>query len=154
MTENNWQPHVTVAVVVQRHDRFLCVEEIAEQGRVVYNQPAGHVEQGETLAQAAIRETLEETGWDVTLTAFLGLYVYTPPFKPDLTYYRVCFLADALTHHADNQLDDGILRAVWLSRDELAATNRLRDQMVLRCVDDALAGKRFPLELVVEYHGT
>jgi 8-oxo-dGTP pyrophosphatase MutT (NUDIX family) len=147
-----WEPHVTVAVVVERDGRFLLVEEEAELGRVVYNQPAGHVEKGETLEQAAVREALEETGWDVKLTAFLGLYVYTPPFNRDLTYYRACYLADGLTHHAERALDTGILRAVWLSRDELAASDRLRSPLVLRCVDDALAGQRFPLALVHEHH--
>ena len=78
-----WEPHVTVAVVVERDGRFLVVEENAERGRIVYNQPAGHVEKGETLEQAAVREALEETGWDVRLTGFLGLYVYTPPFDRD-----------------------------------------------------------------------
>ncbi|MGH8491858.1 MAG: NUDIX hydrolase [Moraxellaceae bacterium] len=147
-----WEPHITVAVVVERDGRFLCVEEKAELGRVVYNQPAGHVEKGETLEQAAVRETLEETAWDVTLTAFLGLYVYTPPFNQDLTYYRACFLAEAVTHHAERTLDDGILRAVWLSRDELADTGRLRSPLVLKCVEDALAGQSFPLALVHEHH--
>lgn len=147
-----WEPHVTVAVVVERDGRFLLVEEAAELGRVVYNQPAGHVEKGETLEQAAVREALEETGWDVTLTAFLGLYVYTPPFNRDLTYYRACYLADGITHHAERALDTGILRAVWMSRDELAASDRLRSPLVLRCVDDALAGQRFPLALVHEHH--
>lgn len=147
-----WEPHVTVAVVVERDGRFLLVEEAAELGRVVYNQPAGHVEKGETLEQAAVREALEETGWDVKLTAFLGLYVYTPPFNRDLTYYRACYLAEAVTHHTGRALDTGILRAVWLSRDELAASDRLRSPLVLRCVDDALAGQRFPLALVHEHH--
>ncbi len=147
-----WEPHVTVAVVVERDGRFLMVEEEAELGRVVYNQPAGHVEKGETLEQAAVREAREETGWDVQLTAFLGLYVYTPPFNRDLTYYRACYLAAGQTHHADRKLDEGILRAVWMTREELAASERLRSPLVLKCVDDALAGQRFPLALVHEHH--
>lgn len=147
-----WEPHVTVAVVIERDGRFLVVEETAEQGLPVYNQPAGHVEKGETLAEAAVREALEETGWDVALTAFLGLYVYTPPFNPDLTYYRACFLAEAMLHHPERALDDGILQAVWLSRDELATCGRLRSPLVLQCVDDARAGRRFPLDLVHEHH--
>jgi len=156
MVENTanpvWEPHVTVAVVVERDGRFLCVEEEAELGRVVYNQPAGHVEKGETLEQASIREALEETGWEVELTAFLGLYVYTPPFNRDITYYRACYLARATLHHAERALDDGILRAVWLSREELAASDRLRSPLVLKCVDDAIAGQHFPRELVHEHH--
>lgn len=147
-----WEPHVTVAVVIERDGRFLVVEENAEQGRVVYNQPAGHVEMGETLEQAAVREALEETGWDVKLTGFLGLYVYTPAFNRDITYYRACFLAETVQHHPERALDEGILRAAWMSRDELADCNRLRSPLVLKCVEDALAGRRYPLEIVHEYH--
>jgi 8-oxo-dGTP pyrophosphatase MutT (NUDIX family) len=138
--------------VVERDGRFLVVEEAAEQGRVVYNQPAGHVEKGETLEQAAVREALEETGWDVRLTGFLGLYVYTPPFNPDLTYYRACYRAEAIAHHPERRLDDGILRAAWLTRDELAACGRLRSPLVLKCVDDAAAGVDYPLVVPAEHH--
>jgi 8-oxo-dGTP pyrophosphatase MutT (NUDIX family) len=147
-----WEPHVTVAVVVQRDNRFLLVEERAELMQLVYNQPAGHVEKGETLEQAAVREALEETGWDVKLSAFLGLYVYTPPFNADITYYRACFLADAVTHYPERALDTGILQTVWLTRDELAASHKLRSPLVLKCVDDALTGQRFPLALIHEHH--
>lgn len=149
----SWEPHVTVAVVVEREGRFLLVEEINDRDMPVFNQPAGHVEQGETLEQAAVREAREETGWHVALTAFLGLYVYTPPHKPDLTYYRACFLADAITHFPEQALDTGILQAVWLTLDELADTGRLRSPLVLKCVQDAVAGQRFPLALVHEHHG-
>lgn len=148
-----WEPHVTVAVVIEQGGRFLVVEEKAELGRVVYNQPAGHVEKGETLEQAAVREALEETGWDVSITGFLGLYVYTPPFNQDITYYRACFLAQGIRHHAGRALDDGILQAVWLTRDELADSEKLRSPLVLKCVDDAIAGRNYPRELVHEHHG-
>lgn len=149
----SWEPHVTVAVVVERDGRFLLVEEVSDRSEVVFNQPAGHVEQGETLEQAAIREALEETGWEVCLTAFLGLYVYTPPHKPELTYYRACYLAEAVKHHPERPLDDGILRAVWVAPDEIAASGRLRSPLVLKCVQDAISGQRFPLQLVHEHHG-
>ena len=149
----SWEPHITVAVVVEREGRFLLVEEQSERSDMVLNQPAGHVEQGETLEQAAIREALEETGWDVALTAVLGLYVYTPPHKPDVTYYRACFLADAVLHHPQRALDTGILQAVWLSLEDIAASDRLRSPLVLRCVQDAIAGQRFPLQLIHEHHG-
>lgn len=146
-----WEAHVTVAVIARRDDRFLLVEEMADRPEPVYNQPAGHVEKGETLEQAAVRETLEETGWDVHLTGFLGLYVYTPPHNPDATYYRACFLADAVQHHAERALDEGIVQAVWLTRAEIADSGRLRSPLVLKCVDDAIAGRRFPLDLVHEH---
>jgi len=148
---------MTVAVIVARDGRFLLVEERADSPaggtrRLVYNQPAGHVEKGETLEQAAVREALEETGWDVRLTGFLGLYAYTPPFNHDITYYRACFLAEAEVHHPERSLDDGILQAVWMTRDALAGSDRLRSPLVLKCVDDALAGQCYPLALVHEHH--
>lgn len=149
----SWEPHVTVAVVVEHDGRFLLVEEVADLARPVFNQPAGHVEQGETLAQAAVREALEETGWEVALTGFLGLYVYTPPHKPGMTYYRACFLAEPSRHHPQRPLDDGILRAVWLTPDEIAASDRLRSPLVLKCVQDAVSGRRLPLDVVHEHHG-
>lgn len=147
----DWQPHVTVAVVVEKDGRYLVVEEAAETGALVYNQPAGHVEKGETLAQAAVREALEETGWDVVLTGFLGLYVYTPPHRPELTYYRACYLAEAVRHHAGRALDTGIVQALWLHPDELAQSNRLRSPLVLKCVQDAACGRRYPLDMVHEH---
>lgn len=151
----NWEPHVTVAVVVMRSGangpQFLTVEETTEHAQLVYNQPAGHVEKGETLEQAAVREALEETGWQVQLTGFLGFYVYTPPSNPHITYYRACFLANAVQHDSARPLDTGIVQALWLSRSDLASSQKLRSPLVLKCVDDALAGKNFPLNIVYEH---
>ncbi len=148
--KNNWVPHVTVATVVEREGRFLLVEEQARGGAVVFNQPAGHVEANETLAEAAVRETLEETGWDVVLTRFLGIYTYTAPTRPEVTYYRMAYLATAVQHHPTRPLDTGILAAHWLTVDEIRASAQLRSPLVLRCVEDALAGRAFPLDLVFE----
>jgi ADP-ribose pyrophosphatase YjhB (NUDIX family) len=143
----DWTPHITVATVVERDGTFLLVEEL-KAGRLVLNQPAGHLEANETLRQAAIRETLEETGWDVELTGFLGIYLYTAPSN-GVTYQRVCFTAKALQHHPHKQLDEGINRALWLSRDELAAqAERCRSELIIRCIDDYLRGSTGPLELV------
>ena len=89
-----WQPHITVATVIEDQGRFLLVEEMAE-GRAVFNQPAGHLEANESLLQAALRETLEETGWDVELTGVTGIYLYTAPSN-GITYQRVCFAAKPL----------------------------------------------------------
>ena len=140
-------PHVTVATIVEDNGRFLMVEELAE-GRAVFNQPAGHLEADESLIQAALRETLEETGWDVELTSVTGIYLYTAPSN-DVTYQRVCFIAKALKHHPDYQLDDGILRARWLTRDELMAVrDDWRSELIIRCIDDYLAGFRHSLELI------
>ena len=146
-----WQPHVTVAVVVEREGRFLLVEEMTPgNDQPVLNQPAGHVERGETLVQAACREALEETGWHVEPTAFLGLYTYTPPTDPDCTYYRACFIAQTLKHEG-RSLDTGIIRAVWLTPDELESSGRARSPLVIRCVRDYLEGRSLPLSAIYEH---
>ena len=142
-----WDSHITVACVIEREGQFLLVEERADEG-LVLNQPAGHWDEGETLYAAALRETLEESAWEVELTALLGLYAYKPA-QLDHGFLRVAFAAKALRHHPQQPLDSGIERALWMSRDELAAcAERHRSPMVLRGVDDYLAGKRYPLDLV------
>mgnify|MGYP000157900143 FL=1 len=147
----SWIPHVTVATVIEQDGRFLLVEEEnPAMAHLVINQPAGHVEAHERLEDAARRETLEETGWTVELTALLGMYTYTPPHAPNHTYYRMCYLARPISHDPTRPLDRGIHRAVWMSRDELEATGRARSPLVLRCIDDALAGRAFPLDVVFE----
>jgi len=140
-------PHVTVATVVEDQGRFLLVEEMAN-GRAVFNQPAGHLEADESLMQAALRETLEETGWEVELTAVTGIYLYTAPSN-GVTYQRVCFAARPLRQRLEHPLDDGIIGPRWLTRDELLAqSERWRSKLVLRCIDDYLTGERFPLTLI------
>lgn len=146
LEEDVWRPHVTVATVVPRADRFLLVEEDV-RGRIVLNQPAGHLEPDESLHDAAVRETLEETGWEVALTCLLGVQQWQAPSGRQ--FVRFTFGADALRHHPERALDDGILQALWLSRDEiLAATARLRSPMVLASVDDWLGGRHLPLDSV------
>lgn len=145
--ERTWFPHVTVATVVSRDGRFLFVEEDAH-GRLVLNQPAGHLEAGETLQDAAVRETLEETGWTVELEHLLGVQQWTSP-RSGSHFIRFTFVARPLTHDPDRRLDDGIVRALWLSRGELAAeAARLRSPLVLDSVDDWLSGRRLPLDAV------
>lgn len=145
--------HVTVSVVVEREGRFLLVEERAElehQDRLVLNQPSGHWDAGETLQQGAIREALEETGWTVQLDSLIGIYDYQPPHLP-YGFLRFAFAATAVSHDAARALDTGIVRAVWLTREELLAeSHRHRSPMVLRCVDDYLAGRRIPLDFVAQ----
>ncbi|MET0612770.1 NUDIX hydrolase [Pseudomonas caspiana] len=143
----NWQAHVTVATIVEDQGKFLFVEEL-KGGKAVLNQPAGHLDPDESLQRAAVRETLEETGWDVELTSVIGIYLYTAPSN-GVTYQRICFAAKALRHHADYQLDDGIIGPLWLTRDELVAQqDRWRSELVLRCVDDYLNGEHFSLDLL------
>lgn len=139
--------HVTVACVVERAGRFLFVKE-AVNGRLVLNQPSGHWEPGETLVEGAIREALEETAWDVRPIALLGVYEYKPP-DLDYGFLRFAFIAEPLRHHAGRALDEGIAAALWLSPDELRLESlRHRSPMVLRGVEDYLAGQRYPLEML------
>ena len=142
-----WQPDVTVATVVVRDGRLLCVEEHAN-GRLVLNQPAGHLEPDEGLAEAALRETLEETGWDVRLTAFVGAYQWKAP-ETDRHYLRFAFLGEPLRHHPERPLDEGIVRAAWLTPAELQAeAARHRSPLVWRVVADALGGRQQPLSVL------
>jgi len=144
-----WKPHVTVAAVVEREGRFLIVEEEAD-GRVVYNQPAGHLDEGESLTAAVVREVLEETAWHFRPEALLGVYRWTNP-ETKITYLRVCFRGECDAHEPRRALDKGILRACWMTRAEIEnLKSQLRSPLVLRCVDDYLAGKRYPLALLTD----
>lgn len=146
-----WQPDVTVATVVVRDGRLLMVEERA-QGRLVFNQPAGHLEPDESLLEAARRETLEETGWDVELTAFVGAYQWkavNPDGSGGRHYLRFAFAAEPRLHHPQRPLDDGIVRAVWMSPTELQQqSDRHRSPLVWQAVQDYLAGRRSPLSVL------
>ncbi len=143
------RPRVTVATIVARDDAFLVVEETTPRG-LRLNQPAGHVEAGETLVEAAVRETLEESGWSVTPTALVGIYKWRSPSSGE-TFVRFAFAADALGHDPLRPLDEGIVRALWMPWAELAAApERHRSPLVLRCVDDFRAGRRHPLDFVAE----
>lgn len=142
-----WKPNVTVAAVVENRGRFLFVEEEAD-GALVLNQPAGHLDKGESLQQAMVRETLEETGWHVAPEALLGVYRWCHPMK-DITYLRFTFISRPLRQEPNCTLDHGIVRALWLSPEELRSQrHRHRSPQVQRCVDDYLAGQRFPLEFL------
>ena len=142
-----WQPDVTVATVVIDGGRLLCVEERVN-GHTVINQPAGHLEPDESLLDAALRETREETGWDVKLTAFVGAYQWKAP-KTDRHYLRFAFAAEPLRHDPARVLDEGILHALWMTPAELLdARDRHRSPLVWQVVADHLAGRRHPLSLL------
>jgi 8-oxo-dGTP pyrophosphatase MutT (NUDIX family) len=144
------RPDLTVAAIVERDGQFLLVEERVGT-RMVFNQPAGHVERGEQLVTAVIRETLEETAWNFTPEALVGVYFWDQPDK-QRSFMRFAFTGHVTNHDAERRLDRGIERAVWMSREQIVArTSRLRSPMVLRCIDDYLSGQRHPLELVREF---
>lgn len=147
-----WQPDVTVATVVVRNGRLLLVEEMVG-GQLVLNQPAGHLEPDESLLEAALRETREETGWDVRLTAFIGAYQWAAPTPASggngRHYLRFAFAAEPVSHDPARELDDGIVQALWLTPAELMEqAERHRSPLVWQVVADHLAGQRHPLELV------
>lgn len=145
-----WKPNVTVAAVIEQDSRFLLIEEHTAQG-ILFNQPAGHWEPDETLAEAAARETLEESAYEIEPASLLGIYRWHSP-TADTTYLRFAFSGDIVGYHPERPLDEGIIRAVWMTPDEIRATQaRHRSPLVLRCVEDHLAGKRYPLELITHY---
>jgi 8-oxo-dGTP pyrophosphatase MutT (NUDIX family) len=145
-----WKPNATVAAVIERDGRFLLVEEETSDG-LRLNQPAGHLDPGESLVEAAVRETLEETAHVFAPRALVGIYQWPRP-EGDLTYLRFAFCGQVSGHQPGRALDAGIVRALWLSTEEIrASTARHRSPLVLQCVEDYLAGRRYPLELIRYY---
>ncbi|MBM71106.1 MAG: NUDIX hydrolase [Haliea sp.] len=146
---SDWQPHVTVATVVFDGARYLLVEERDKTtGKPVFNQPAGHLEARETLFQAALRETREETGWEVMLEGVLGLARYVAPGN-GVTYYRTTFCARPLQALPDAVLDSDILAVHWLRYEEiLAVSARMRSPLVLAAIEQHRSGIRYPLDLI------
>ena len=146
-----WKPNVTVAAIVYRDGKFLLVEEETEVG-LAFNQPAGHLEEDEPLVDAVVRETLEETAYHFWPTHVVGVYHWKHPTKEDTTYLRFAFGGELLGFEPERRLDDGIVAARWLTLDEVRATQaRHRSPLILRCCEDLLAGKRYPLDLLVHY---
>lgn len=145
-----WKPSVTVAAVIERDGRFLLVEEETSDG-ICFNQPAGHLDPNESLEQAVVRETLEESAHDFLPTALIGMYMsryLSSRTGLEVTYLRFAFAGELGAAH-DRPLDDGILRTVWMTYDELVACrSKHRSPLVLQCVDDYLSGKRAPLSLL------
>jgi 8-oxo-dGTP pyrophosphatase MutT (NUDIX family) len=142
-----WKPNVTVAAIIEQNGKFLLVEEQTDRGPRL-NQPAGHLEDEETLIEAVIRETMEEAAYDFTPEALLGIYHWKHPHN-DTTYLRFAFIGKVGVHYPMQALDDGIIQAVWMSADEIREKQSLtRSSQVLTCIEDYLAGKRFPLEVV------
>ncbi|RKT26068.1 ADP-ribose pyrophosphatase YjhB (NUDIX family) [Paraburkholderia sp. RAU2J] len=150
MKPETWLPHVTVAAIIEREGRFLVVEEHTADG-LRLNQPAGHLEAGETLQQAVSRETLEETAHPFTPEALVGLYMahFERPGSAGVTYLRFTYCGAGGEPEPQRALDPDIVRTLWMSADELrACPERHRTPLVMQCVDDYLAGRRFPLDFV------
>jgi 8-oxo-dGTP pyrophosphatase MutT (NUDIX family) len=142
-----WKPNVTVAAIIERDGKFLLVEEETADG-VMFNQPAGHLEDGESLLVGVAREAWEETGYRFEPSGLLGVYHWRHP-KKNITYLRFAFVGKITSHDPSHQLDEGILRAVWMSPNEIRATQEHhRSPQVLTCVEHYLAGQRFPLSVL------
>jgi len=149
--DRQWKPNVTVAAVVERDGSFLLVEEQTDDG-IRYNQPAGHLEDGESLIEAVVRETLEESACDFRPDALLGIYQYRQTGS-GVTYLRFAFTGTLSAPHPGRSLDDGILRTLWMSADEVrACRERHRSPLLMQCIDDYLAGRRYPLPLLHHHH--
>ena len=145
MQLNYWAPHVTVAAIIHREGKFLLVEENSN-GEKVLNQPAGHLENNESLFNAVRRETLEETRWEFNPLFISGIYRWIHDNGD--TYLRICFVGEAVTEHKELKLDTGIIRAVWLTEKEIRKQTNLRSPLVLKSIEDYLSGHKFPLSLV------
>ncbi len=144
-----WKPDVTVAAIAERDQNFLLVEKSIDD-RLVFNQPADHLDRNESLVDAVKREVLEETAWEFAPQSVVGIYLY-PNQHSDVTCLRVCFSGNCDHHHPEQVLDDGIIQAVWLSKEDIHQNiKKMRSPMVLQCINDYLAGKTFPLNLL--YH--
>ena len=148
---NRWKPNVTVSAVIERDQRFLLVEENTADG-LRLNTPAGHLDPAETPIQACAREVLEETAYSFSPTELVGIYMnrfIRTRTGSDITYMRFAFTGALGLHHAHRALDEGIVRTVWLSLEELQASARLhRGPVVLQSVQDYLAGQRFDARMI------
>jgi phosphatase NudJ len=146
--QNRWRPNVTVAAVVEREGRYLLVEEASPRGPLL-NNPAGHLDHGETLLQAVIREVLEETACVFTPTHLQGIHLAPSATGDGVTYLRFAFAGHVSDPIPGRALDDGIVRTLWLTAEEIAAERaRHRSALLMRCVEDHRAGRRYPLELL------
>jgi 8-oxo-dGTP pyrophosphatase MutT (NUDIX family) len=147
ISNRQWMPHATVAAIVERDGKFLLVEENTDRGNR-FNQPAGHLEDNETIIEAVIRETLEETAYTFEPTSLLGIYHWKHEHN-GTTYLRFAFIGNVSNHQPERALDDGIIRTVWMSIDEIRSKAHLmRSPQVITCIEDYLSGKAFPLSVL------
>ena len=138
--------HLTVATLVTKDEHFLMITE-TDSDKIVFNQPAGHVEPGEDILNAAIRETLEETGWQVSLTGFVGIYTYKSESN-GITYYRICFAATPEYKDSLQTIDSDIAEVHWMTEQQIRTCENVhRSPLVLKCLEDFLEGPIYPLEI-------
>ncbi|MEW6695361.1 MAG: NUDIX hydrolase [Pseudomonadota bacterium] len=149
--DTRWKPSVTVAAIIEREGRYLLVEEHTPEG-LRLNNPAGHLDPGESPVQGCVREVLEETAHAFTPTALVGVYLsrfQRPATGEDITYLRLAFTGELGAAVPGRALDHGIVRTLWLTPDEVAASrDRHRSPLVLRCIQDHAAGRRLPLDVI------
>ena len=150
MSEVVWKPHVVVAAVIEQNGKFLLVEEETDDG-LRLNQPAGHLEEGESLLDAVRRETFEETAHHFEPSALIGVYRWQQPAGKKRTYMRFAFTGQITGFDPDATLDEGILRAVWMTPAEIqASAARHRSPLLMQCLQDYLAGKSYPVDLLTD----
>jgi 8-oxo-dGTP pyrophosphatase MutT (NUDIX family) len=144
-----WKPHSTVATILEQDGKLLFVEEM-DSGKLVLNQPAGHLEENERLIDAAVRETFEESGYHCEITGFLGIYTLTAPSN-GVTYHRHCFIGQIKSYDPTAILDDGIVGIKWLTPKELIESQQARSPLVIKCAQDYFNRHHYPLELIYEH---
>jgi ADP-ribose pyrophosphatase YjhB (NUDIX family) len=149
--DTRWKPNVTVAAIIEKNGRYLLIEEHTQEG-LRLNNPAGHLDPGESPAEGCAREALEETAHTFTPTALVGIYLsrfQRPTQGEDITYVRMAFCGELGDLQAHLKLDNGIVRTLWMTPEEVrASAERHRSPLVLRCIEDHLAGQRFPLDVI------
>lgn len=149
MNKTIWKPNVVVAAIIEEDGKLLMVEEHTSQG-VLFNQPGGHLEFGESLLAAVVRETLEETAYTFEPQHLVGIYHWHAS-RSDTTYLRFVFSGRILSHHPEQPLDEGIIRAGWMTLKEIRTSQeRHRSPYVLRSSEDYLAGQSFPLSVLTQ----
>ena len=149
--DKRWKPNVTVAAIIEKEGRYLLIEEHTQEG-LRLNNPAGHLDEGESPSDGCARETLEETAHPFTPTALVGIYLsrfQRPTTGEDITYVRMAFCGDIGELQPHLGLDEGIVRTLWMTPEEVRnSAARHRSPLVLRCIEDHLAGQRYPLEVI------
>jgi ADP-ribose pyrophosphatase YjhB (NUDIX family) len=149
--DTRWKPNVTVAAIIEKEGRYLLIEEHTQEG-LRLNNPAGHLDPGESPAEGCAREALEETARTFKPTALVGIYLsrfQRPQTGEDITYVRMAFCGDIGDVQPSLRLDEGIVRTLWMTPQEVRdSADRHRSPLVLRCIEDHLAGQRFPLDVI------